>query len=560
MRCVPLSLTTKLNLLLIVAAAVAFLVSCVAFVTNDIRMLRAAKIKHMRSLADALAVNSTEAARHRDQRLAKDALAFLASQEHVAHAGIYDAEGKLLHHFSASVDSTFSPPPVQPAGHYFLEDGSLAVFSRIMSGGHHLGSVYLHTTLADLRKEMMAYVRIVALITMASLSSSVLMSSRLQRLVSAPIVGLTAAAQQIAASGDYSTRVQRLADDELGTLYDQFNAMLERIARNERELQAAHDQLESRVQERTAELLHANLKLSREIAERQRAEQELAILHQKLVDAAHRAGMAEIATDVLHNVGNVLNSVNVSCTLAAERLRKSSVPQVKRLADLLDSHVDRLADFLTNDERGRQVPAFLKMLSQRLLAEQNNILQEVETLSRNVDHIKTIVAMQQSYAGVSGIVEPVDLAELLEDAVRLNSSWLEKYSIEVVRQYLPLPKVLGQRQKLLQVFVNLVQNARDALIESQRSDPRLVLQINPTDHDMVRIDVSDNGIGIPAEHMARIFTHGFTTKQTGHGFGLHSCANAAKEMGGQLTASSGGRDCGATFTLEIPLKAAEVPV
>jgi C4-dicarboxylate-specific signal transduction histidine kinase len=559
MRLGPLSLTTKLNLLLAIAAGVAFLVSCVAFVTNDVRMLRAAKIKHLLATAEALAVNSAEAVIQGDVDLAERSLAFLRPQHHITHAGIFDRQGQMIHHYSRAERPMQALAP-QPPGYYFLDDGSLAVYQPIVDGGQHVGTVFVHSTLEDLREELIHYVRIVALIAVASLSASVVMSSRLQRLVSAPIVGLTEAAQRISASGDYSTRVQKQADDEIGALYDQFNAMLQRIARNENELQSAQGALETRVQERTAQLLQANLKLSREIAERQRAEQELAIIHQKLVDAAHRAGMAEIATDVLHNVGNVLNSVNVSCTLAAERLRNSHVPQVKRLAELLEQNAEHLTSFLTSDERGRQVPKFLNLLGDRLLAEQAAILREIDSLTKNVDHIKTIVAMQQSYAGISGVVEPVQLADLLEDAVKLNSSWLEKYSIEVIRQYDPLPETLVQKQKLLQVFVNLVQNARDALIESGRPDPRLILRISQNGAARARIDVIDNGIGIPLECMTRIFTHGFTTKQSGHGFGLHSCANAAKEMGGQLVASSDGRGCGATFTLELPLKPVEVPV
>lgn len=560
MRIHNVSLVAKLNVLLAIAAGVALLVSCVAFVAHDVRKTRSAKIEHLAAIADTVAAANLESLAARDAARAQRALAALRTHAQIAFGALYDAHGNLLASYQHPAHPAVAPPAAQAADGFHTDDGYFGVFRHVADQNGPVGAVYLRAAMWHPGQELLHYVRIVSLVSVAALSLSVIVSSRLQGLVTAPIVRLTAAAQRISAQRDYSLRVQKAAGDELGTLYDEFNAMLERVAQGERELQAAHDQLESRVQQRTSQLLQTNLKLSREVAERQRAEQELAILHQKLVDAAHRAGMAEIATDVLHNVGNVLNSVNVSCAVAAEQLRDSSAPEVERVARLLDEHRDQLGDFISSDERGQQVPHFLHLLGQQLLVEQAALVREINVLGKNVDHIKDIVAMQQSYAGVSGVVEPVRLADLLEDAVRLNASGLEKHSIEIVRQYAPLPQMLAQKQKLLQVLVNLVQNARDALSESGRLDARLVLSIQRTADEAVRIEVRDNGAGIPAENMTRIFAHGFTTKQMGHGFGLHSCANAAKEMGGRLTATSDGVGCGASFKLDLPLKPIEVLV
>lgn len=558
MRFTSFSLTTKLNLLLAVAAGVALLVSGVAFVANDIRMLRAAKVKHLLSLADTLAASSADALANRNDEFVHGLMGALESQESVHFGGLYDAQGRVVSAFHRAGRKPAVPAPGD-RGYEFAPDGNLHVYSHVAKNGERLGAVRLHAGLDDLRQEVIHYVRIVALIATASLSSSVVLSSRLQRLVSQPILDLAAAAQRISSSRDYSWRVRKQSDDELGKLYDEFNGMLAKVEESERDLHNAHSQLESRVAERTAELSQANLKLSEEIAERERAEQELAALHSQLVHAAHRAGMAEIATDVLHNVGNVLNSVNVSCALASERLRSASVPEVQRLADLLDAQRERLAEFVQTD-RGRQVPEFLKLLAQRLIVERDLILAELANLTKNVDHIKTIVSMQQSYAGVSCVVEEVSLADLLDEAVRINGPWLESYSVEVVRQYAPLPPTLAQKQKLLQVLVNLVQNARDALVEGGRPDRRLILRIAQVDDETARLEVIDNGVGIAPENLNRIFGHGFTTKHHGHGFGLHSCANALREMGGRLGVHSDGVGCGAAFTLEVPLRAAEVAV
>lgn len=555
------SLTTKINLLLAVTAGTALCMSCAVFVTNDLRMMRAAKSKHLVALADTVGAGSVDALSRGDRTQAAKVLAALQSQPEVVHASLHDNSGEVVASYVRDrAAPKRAPPAPQPHGAYFTDDGHLGVFGMVHLDGQPLGTVYLHAALNDLRAESLHYLRVVALVMLASLSASVMISSRLQRLVSLPILRLTRTAQRISAAGDYTVRVEKSAHDELGTLCDEFNRMLERIAKTEKELEEARDLLEQRVDARTAQLSRANVTLSREIAERQRAEEELVTLHEQLVDAAHRAGMAEIATDVLHNVGNVLNSINVSCTLVAERLRTSSVPQVQRLAELLDAQADRLGEFVSQDPRGRQVPDFLKLLADELRAERQGLLEEVGALTTNVDHIKQIVAMQQSYAGVSGVVEVVSVAHLFEDALRLHAPWIEKRQVEVVRQFLPLPEVRVQKHKLLQVLVNLLQNARDALLESGRSDPRLVLRVSPTQHDTVLIEVIDNGVGIAADHLTSVFAHGFTTKQAGHGFGLHASANAVQQMGGNLTAASDGAGAGARFTIELPLAAAEVLV
>jgi len=555
------SLTTKINLLLAVTAGTALCMSCAVFVINDLRMMRAAKSKHLVALADTVGAGSVDALSRGDRLQAAKVLAALQSQPEVVYASLHDNSGEVVATYAGDyATQKRSPPAPQPHGAYFTDDGHIGVFGMVHLDGQPLGTVYLHAALHDLRAESLHYLRVVALVMLASLSASVLISSRLQRLVSVPILRLTRTAQRISAAGDYTVRVEKTAHDELGTLCDEFNRMLERIAKTENQLQEARDLLEQRVDARTAQLSRANVKLSREIAERQRAEEELVTLHEQLVDAAHRAGMAEIATDVLHNVGNVLNSINVSCTLVAERLRTSSVPQVQRLAELLDAQADRLGEFLSKDPRGRQVPEFLKLLADELRSERVSLLEEVGALTTNVDHIKQIVAMQQSNAGVSGVVEAVSLERLFDDALRLHAPWIEKRQVEVVRQFMPLPEVRVQKHKLLQVLVNLLQNARDALLESGRSDPRLVLRISPTRHDTVLIEVADNGVGIAADNITRVFSHGFTTKQAGHGFGLHAAANAVQQMGGNLTAASDGAGAGARFTIELPLAAAEVLV
>jgi signal transduction histidine kinase len=269
--------------------------------------------------------------------------------------------------------------------------------------------------------------------------------------------------------------------------------------------------------------------------------------------ASRRAGMAEVATGVLHNVGNVLNSVNVSATLLHNQVRKSETHALSKAAELLKQRNGDLEAFLTSDPRGKLMPEFIIQIAGQLQQEQGKNLHELEQLAKNVDHIKDIVAMQQSYARAAGVVEKVALASLVEDAVQINSEALTRHEVTVTRQFEEVPLLMLDKQKVLQILINLVLNAMYALDARPRDEKRLIITIAKQDQECVLIRVEDNGIGIPPENLTRIFAHGFTTRPDGHGFGLHIGALNAREMGGSLSVASEGAGCGATFTLILPM-------
>jgi PAS domain S-box-containing protein len=293
----------------------------------------------------------------------------------------------------------------------------------------------------------------------------------------------------------------------------------------------------------------------RDITDRKQAEAELARVHRQLLETSRQAGMAEVATGVLHNVGNVLNSVNVSTTLIGDLARRSKIDRVAKLRDLFDEHQNALGAFFEHDPRGRQVPAFLRTLAEHLANEQAEQLKELESLRKNVEHIKDIVAMQQNYAKVSGISETIVVTELIEDALRMNSGALTRHEVALIRDFQVQPTLTTDKHKVLQILVNLMRNAKYACDESGRTDKQIIVRVT-TAAGRVRIAVIDNGVGIAPGNLTRIFAHGFTTRKTGHGFGLHSGALAAKELGGAIVVHSDGPGQGATFTLELPLVAA----
>lgn len=299
--------------------------------------------------------------------------------------------------------------------------------------------------------------------------------------------------------------------------------------------------------------------ISQDITERRHAESERETLNRQLLESSRRAGMAEVATGILHNVGNVLNSVNVSATLAVEHVRESKVSNVTKLAELLQAHADDLPAFFGSDARGAKVPEFMSSLGRELTAEQGRVVEELEHLWKKIEHIKDIISMQQSYAKVSGVAEVLELSTVIEDALRMNASSLSRHDIDVVRDYEANPTCNTERHKIVQILVNLIHNAKQACDAAGVDEKRITLRLT-ADDSFARIAVSDNGVGIDPDNLTRIFGHGFTTKKNGHGFGLHSGSLTAKELGGSLTAESDGPGKGATFTLSLPLAPTPVPL
>jgi two-component system, NtrC family, sensor kinase len=554
------SIKTKLSLLVLLAGGVALALATTCFVLNDISMIRSSMVRQMASLAEVLGSNNTANLDFQDTERATELLGSLREQPSVRFACLYDSAGKPFASYHRDFKPFTFPPLPAELGAGFDEHGHLDVVQTVTHKGQQTGTIYLQASMEELDDQMRRYVGIVAGMLIVSLGASLALSSRFLRLISAPILKLAETAQQVSTERDFSIRVIKTADDELGTLYDKFNEMLEQIERGETALQKARDELEMKVVERTSELSRTNKELSREISVRIQAEMELEETHEKLLQAARRAGMAEIATGVLHNVGNVLNSVNVSATLVADRIRQSKVPDLSRVVSLIDAHKHDLGYFVTTDPKGKHLVEFLRLLATHLTDERVDVVKELDQLTSKVEHIKAIVATQQSYAGISGMIEEVDLSTMLDDALRLNATAFERHRIQVIREYAPLTKVRVDKQKVLQIVVNLVKNAKEAFQDGVAQINRhVIVRTMLRDENTLQIQVADNGVGIAAEDLTRIFSHGFTTKSNGHGFGLHSCANAASEMGGALTVASDGPQKGAVFTLELPFEPVEIP-
>jgi signal transduction histidine kinase len=301
----------------------------------------------------------------------------------------------------------------------------------------------------------------------------------------------------------------------------------------------------------------ATMQLVKEIAERKKLEIKTAELNSQLLITARHAGMADVATSILHNIGNILNSVKVSVEMLRENIHKLELQNIAKIVDMLISHLDDATKFLTEDPKGKLIPKYLTAFNQSVRQAQIQLDDEAHSLMTYVQHIEDIVAMQKSTSGVVKVSEKLLLSEILDNSIQLCGKTFEKNNIEVQKVYGDKIILTSDKFKILQIMVNLLQNAKDALLLSDVDVPVKIIGIKIEKHDNnVDILISDNGVGIEPENLTKIFSLGFTTKQQGHGFGLHGSALAAKELGGKLQVKSAGIGKGSTFILTLPIATA----
>ncbi|MBS0290112.1 MAG: ATP-binding protein [Proteobacteria bacterium] len=292
-----------------------------------------------------------------------------------------------------------------------------------------------------------------------------------------------------------------------------------------------------------------------EISKKKEADQRIEDLNRKLVSTARNVGMAEVAATMLHNLGNVLNSANVSLAVLKETAVQLNIQKILKAIELLKEHDSNLNLYLTQDEKGKLIPKYLIASANNLKKGYEEINQEIDNLKTFLDHIKEIVAVQQDLAGTAGLVEKIILSEIIETAIQMCLS--QKSPIHIVKLFETSIAIYADKSKLLQILVNLIRNAMDSLLECQNAQEKEIILTIKKSGANVKIYVKDNGLGIDPSDFTKIFRFGFTSKKLGHGFGLHSSSLFAKEMGGTLEVFSKGIGEGATFVLSIPIQAIE---
>lgn len=314
-------------------------------------------------------------------------------------------------------------------------------------------------------------------------------------------------------------------------------------------IKAYSKRLEKEVSDRTSELNSKNKDL-------ENALQQLEEARDELVQKAHKAGMAELATGVLHNVGNILTSVNTSASLIGDTIKQSRIKRLTEANTILREHIDRLEEFISDNPKAKKLMQYYLKLEEPLRKEQSKILQQSQRLIDKIGLINEVIAAQQSYASAGMHADRISLSDVIDNALALQSGSIEKHGLTVEKSIQDVDPVIVQRTKLIHVLVNIFKNAKESMAGNPAKEKKISIKVWQDDC-YIYLSVTDNGSGISRKYLDRIFTHGFTTKKSGHGFGLHSSANYMTEMGGKIKASSKGKGEGATFTLFFPRKDTE---
>ena len=292
--------------------------------------------------------------------------------------------------------------------------------------------------------------------------------------------------------------------------------------------------------------------LTRKISEIEKIAERLRKAEEELEDKSQNEGMAEIAAGVLHNVANVLSSVNSSNTFIQDTAKYSKVDGLIKANKLLREHIDHIDQFIFEDPRGKKLLNYYLKLEEPLRKEREDIVTQSERLDEKISIINDVITAQQSHAVSSQITSETVLSEIVESTLSLQEDLVEDYKLDVTTDLKATTPVIAQRSKLIHVLVNFIKNAGESMEENHPENKKLTIK-TWEDSYKVYLSVTDNGLGIKGENLDKIFSHTYTTKKKGHGFGLHSSANYMKEMGGKIKVSSEGRGKGTTFTLVFPI-------
>jgi len=532
-----------------------------------------ARLHQANNTAEGLANGSLDALAVKDYELIEGWLNSTQAIDDFAYAYLSKDDGQIISHTNyelvghqaESRGAITSPVTIELS---YLNRPVREVVHSAYLGSKHLANAHLAyytDSKSFYTQEIFIKIFSVLLLTLLVLS---LVTYFLLHWVLKPIEKLAVAMKTVTKNKNYGYRVNKKSTDEIGLLVSSFNNMLEQIQYRDNELisekeNAIKSENESRIYAHEVSMI--NNDLESEISERIKIEYELKELSETLEqrvkertkkleelnkiigDVSRSAGMAEIANGVIHNVGNVLNSVNVSSSVIRELVRSSSTESLKKVVDMLNHNKNNIGEFMSTDDKGTQIPRFLELLVDMQGKQDVNINHELNDLDKNINHIKNIITMQQSYSGSFGVTEHVNMIELVEDAININLQRIQNHGLKIVKNISLVDDLQVDRHKILQIIINLISNAIHALIESINNDKLITISVSKK-NELIEFEIKDTGIGILAEDLPDIFKYGFTKRKNGHGYGLHNSALLAKDVGGNISVKSEGVNHGAIFT------------
>ncbi|KAA3614046.1 MAG: HAMP domain-containing protein [Calditrichaeota bacterium] len=421
-----------------------------------------------------------------------------------------------------------------------LESAVYSTKTPILINNQQIGTLYMGISLEQIIAHVEESKRTIFFVSLAVFLIGILAVFGISNYITIPMIRMVKTVQLIS-DGDLSQRAQVTTRDEVGCLADNFNKMVENLENTQGELKEANDRSENRAEQ-----------LQEEMKERQKAEQEREAMHKELNEVARRAGMADVATSVLHNVGNVLNTVNTSISVIGETLERSKITGFFKATDLLKENIGDIEGFILRNPKGKKLLEYYLKLEESLQNEQVILNKNIEKLEGKVSLINDVITAQQTYSNEGLYSEKLALSEVIDNAMKIQKNSMLQHKINLHKFYKTTPEIKVQKIKLVHILMNLYKNSKEAMFET---DPIKRLFRIEVDNDVqyAWIRISDSGPGISEENLGKIFSYGFTTKENGHGFGLHSCANYMTEMGGKMWAEPNRDGAGATFVLQFPM-------
>ena len=483
-----LSIRTKLVLLAMVSASVALLLSCIGFAVNDIKMLRNSAVQSLGTQARMLAFNSTAVLSFRDAPAAQLLLKSLQSQPAIEFACLYDSGGKVLATYLKENVPEINPPPPGRDDYEFTNSGTLEMFQKVQDGGDFVGTLYLRENVGFLNQQLYDYVKIAALMMLFSLLASGLLATNLQRAVSKPILALARTAVEITTAGDYSIRVRQESRDELGTLYDAFNKMLERVETTEKQLLAVQNVLEEKVLERTAQLRN-------EIAEKERAQAELERSKDAAESATHSKSefLANMSHEIRTPITAILGFVEVLLEEQQGDWGKEELSTIQRNGEHLLAIINDILDISKIEAR--------RMSVERISCSPLQVIADVNSLM----HVR---------ASAKGLTLRVEFHTSIPEAIQSDPT------------------------RVRQILLNLIGNA---IKFTEIGEIKLVVAFLPGDRPLMQYDVIDMGIGMTEKDSQNLFQQ-FSQAETstarrfgGTGLGLAISKRLAEMLGGDVT-------------------------